>query len=185
MYIEWECMCGGYVYVWGGVSCWLVLKWDPWNLKILPLILQAYGLPVLWIESKRPQIEDEKSVCFRVDFYPNHIWHWLMSFAEVYLNGPSVVPPPSIWETRSLLGPVGLGLRSKDRLVLFLPDLWCHPLLWTCIWSSAAGRAAHMHFISPLAIFGFTGPFTIWHHCEVWFWQDFSFHVPVHWQLYP
>lgn len=39
------------------------------------------------------------------------------------------------------------SLPWKERLVFFLPVFWCHPVLRTCIWSSAAGRPADMHFI--------------------------------------
>ena len=149
-------------------------KWEPRNPQIMSLVLQAYGLALLCTERKRPKIEDERSLCFGVDFNPDHIWQWLMTFADVYLNSTSVVlcrnpPTPCIWETRSPLGPVASSLRSKDRLVLFLPDLWYHPSLRTYMWSSAAGRAAHVHFTSLLAILGFTGPFTTWHHSEVCF----------------
>lgn len=77
-------------------------------LKSCPSLLQVYEMAVLCVWA---MIEDESSVCFRVDSYLSHIWQWMMSFAEVfYLNYPFVGlygPPfaPCIWETRSLLGP--------------------------------------------------------------------------------
>lgn len=111
-------------------------------------------------KSKRSMIEDERSACFRVDFFlPRPYLTMNDEFCRnLYLNYPSVVAPfllpPCIWETGSLLGPAAWSLQSKERLVLFLPERWCHPLLKTCMWSSAAGWEAHMHFTSPLVIFG-------------------------------
>lgn len=137
-------------------SCWLVFNMRPWNLKILSLFLWVYEIAVLCVWA---MIEDESSVGFRVDSYLSHIWQWMMSFAEVfYLNCPFVglYGPPPLPPSPPASGKLDhfWGQQSEESLVLFLPDLWCHPLLRTCMWSSAAGREAHMHFTSPLVIFG-------------------------------
>lgn len=118
-------------------SCWLVLMR---TMKSRPSLL-AYGIAVLRGEKWKFNDRRWKEWIFTSTIFENDWWVLQKSLLILSLSGPHVDP-----HTHTIL--------CKERRVLFLPDLWCHLLLRTCMWSSAAGRAAHMHFTSPVVIFG-------------------------------
>lgn len=114
---------------------------------------------------------------------------------SLYLNCPSVVlcrspPPPASWKVDHFWGQEPQVSSPKNCLSCSfqISDVilyWEHACDLLQLEERPICILYHPQLFLGRWEAGFTGPFTIWHHTEVWLRLDFPFYAPVHWQQYP